>query len=264
MSQTLRVAALQMPHGPTLEGNLAKAREMIGAARDAGAQLAVLPEYWFATGPPTPEVGPTLRAFYAAESRGLAIAGNLLEPASGGMLNRGVAYDGGRSLLEQEKAHPMPREAAAGVVGGDAWRVAPVRGVEAGLLVCADVLYPEAARILQVLGARLLLNPVMSPWRAVDDTREAREAVFVARAYDGGAFLVKAAGFRKPGPDGSGGIAGRSLITAPWGVLAHYRDEFAEEILLADLDLARLDAFRQHQGTFPARRPSAYQKLVGG
>ncbi len=265
----LRVAALQMPHGATWDANAATARSMLSRARDAGADLALLPEYWFATGPPPADPAPlgrALRAFYeeASHASGLAVAGNLLEPGPAGTLNRGVVYDAGRPLLEQEKAHPMPREAASGVVGGDAWRVAPVRGVETGMLVCADVLYPEAARILQVMGARLLLNPVMSPWRAVDNTREAREAIFIARAYDAGAFLVKAGGFRRAGADGQGGIAGRSLVTAPWGALAHYRDDFEEEVLVADLDFARLDEFRKHQATFPARRPSAYQELVRG
>lgn len=262
----MRVAALQMPHGPTLEGNLATARTMVARAHAAGADLALLPEYWFATGPPprdASDLARALRAFYAEASRDLALAGNLLEPApGGGTRNVGVVYEAGREVLAQPKAHPMPREAAAGVVGGDAWRVAPVRGVETGMLVCADVLYPEASRLLQLGGARLLLNPVMSPWRAVDDTREARDAVFVARAYDAGAFLVKAAGFRRPDARGEGGVAGRSLLTAPWGVLARYRDEFAEELLVADLDLARLDAFRRHKAAFPARRPEAYHGLV--
>ena len=251
----LRVAALQMPHGPTLEGNLAKARSMVAQAREAGATLALLPEYWFATFAGPVEPAP-LRAFFADASRDIIVAGNLIE----GGRNLGVVYERGAPLLEQPKIHPMPREAANGIVGGETWRVAPVAGVPTGMLVCADVLYPEAARIVQLLGAQLLLNPVMSPYREADDTKEARDAIFVARAYDAGAFLVKAGGFRRGEP----AVAGRSLVTAPWGVLARYQNELAEEVLVVDLDLARLDRFRRHQATFPARRPSTYQELVRG
>lgn len=256
---TLRVAALQMPHGATLDANLATARAMIGAAADAGAQLALLPEYFFATfaRPPTTEASAEVRAFFRAESRGVVLAGNVIEPPH----NVGVVYAEGAPRLEQRKVHPMPREAAAGVEGGTSLRAADVAGRRLGVLVCADILYPEASRVLSLQGAQLLLNPVMSPWREEDDGREARVAVYVARAYDAGAFVVKAAGFRPPSREGPV-IAGRSLVTAPWGVLARAKDEFAQELLLADLDFERLRAFGERQKAFPPRRPEAYKDLL--
>src|SRR5439155_21630666 len=146
-------------------------------------------------------------------------AGNLLEVADGKLRNVGVVYDRGAVALEQLKIHPMPREAAAGVVGGDGLRAATVLGRPTGMLVCADVLYPEAARVLSLQGAEVLLNPVMSPYREVDNTKAARDAIFIARAYDSGPFVLKAGGFRRPDANGSG-IAGRSLVAAAWGILA--------------------------------------------
>jgi N-carbamoylputrescine amidase len=122
--------------------------------------------------------------------------------------------------------------------------------------VCADVLYPEAARILALQGAEILINPVLSPFREVDNTKEARDAIFIARAYDSGAFVLKAGGFRR------GAIAGRSLVAAPWGLVARYADDFAEALLVADLDFERLHDFRKHQASFPARRPEAYEGLL--
>lgn len=257
----MRVCAVQMAHGDTLESNLAHARERLEAAAEGGARLALLPEYFFAVfpgGPPAaaphaPAIRETMRD--ASARRGMVVAGNVIEPLAHGFANVGVAYDAGRLVMEQRKVHPMPREAAAGVVGGDGLRVAEVGGHRAGLLVCADILYPEASQVLALQGADILLNPVMSPWRAEDEGREARVAMYVARAYDARAFVLKAAGFRKDA------IAGRSLVTAPWGVLARAKDDFTEELLFADLDFEKLRAFRERQSGFPARRPEAYRDL---
>lgn len=273
---TLRVCAIQMPHGASVAANLAHARALLTRAADGGARLALLPEYFFAVfpgGPPAAVVHASairemMRA--ASEELGIAVAGNVIEDQGEGLANVGVVLDAGRLTLEQPKLHPMPREAASGVVGGARLAAGVVSGRPMGMLVCADILYPEASRVLSLQGAEVLLNPVMSPWRASDDTKGARDAIFVARAYDSGAFVLKAGGFRRPhegetpprGPPP--GIAGRSLAAAPWGVLAKARDDFAEEILFVDLDFATLERFREGQGHFPPRRPDAYRALTEG
>ena len=263
---SLKAALVQMRHGDSLAANLAAARAGLEAARDAGAALAMLPEYWFAVFPGTPadnaEAAAEARGFLAAASRdlGLAVAGNVVERMAGALWNLGVAYEGGRLVLEQPKVHPMPREAAAGVVGGDGLEAGHVAGRPAGMLVCADVLYPEAARVLALQGAEILLNPVMSPYREEDETRGARDAVFVARAYDSGAFVLKAGGWRRA--DAPPVVAGRSLAAAPWGVLAKARGDFGDEVLVVDLDFGKLRRFREHQSGFPPRRPEAYGGLL--
>lgn len=258
----MRVCAVQMPHGDTFEANLERARAALARAAENGAKLALLPEYFFAVFPGGPPLAaphaPQIRRMMirASEELGIVVAGNLIEPRGERLANVGVVYEHGKLAMEQDKVHPMPREAAAGVLGGTTLRVARALGHDIGMLVCADILYPEAARVLALQGAKILLNPVMSPWREEDDGREARVAMYVARAYDAGAFVIKAAGYHK------GTIAGRSLVTAPWGTLARAQDDFTEELLLADLDFQKLHAFRERQAQFPARRPEAYRELV--
>lgn len=270
----MRVCAVQMAHGTQLADNLARAAAHVARAAQGGARLALLPEYFFSTfqGPPVAlvEAAPQVRAMMqdASRAHGIAVGGNVIEgagtPGNEGAKNVGVVYERGALVLSQPKVHPMPREAASGVVGGAGFGAATVEGRRAGMLVCADILYPEAARVLALAGADILLNPVMSPWKEKDDGREARVAMYVARAYDSGAFVVKAAGFRRPTPGAAPpfGIAGRSLITAPWGVLARARDDFEDELLFADLDFERLATFRAGQAQFPPRRPDAYGDLV--
>lgn len=263
---SLRIAAVQMEHGPDFEGNLKRARKHLDAARDKGVRLALLPEYFASTREPA---GPaaeaaraeSIRGFLSDASRALdmVVSANLVERRGEAAYNVGVAYDAGRPVALQDKVHPMPREAESGITPGHALRAADIAGVTTGLLVCADILYPEAARILALQGAQLLLNPVMSSYREVDPTKDAREMLYVARAYDAGAFVVKAGGFAR---GGTHPIAGRSLVAAPWGLLAKYRDDFTEELLVADLDFDLLARFREGQSRFPARNTGAYGDLL--
>src|SRR5439155_175871 len=123
---TLRIALAQMRHGDSLEENFTWARDFLATAAEGGARLVVLPEYWFAHGPPGgPDEGPAIRAFLAKTSRALrlTLAANVLELRDARLVNTGVVYDEGALALEQRKIHPMPREAAAGVVGGERLRV---------------------------------------------------------------------------------------------------------------------------------------------
>jgi predicted amidohydrolase len=300
----LRAAAIQMPHGASVDGNLATAGRLVAAAVDAGAGLVLLPEYFFAAMPRTraattsttrPDAAPNtaghkaagaalgsagdtptgpatgtpagtaadtatgegaaaaVREFLGAASRRAAVAGNVVERQEGVLGNVGVVYEAGRPVLEQVKLHPMPREVDSGIVGGVDLAVADVAGRSTGVLVCADVLYPEVAQNLALRGAQVLLNPVLSALRRPDPDRQARKALYIARAYDAGAFVIKASGFL------ADHIAGRSLIAAPWGMLAEASDEQGECLVLADLDFAALAAFRAAQGRFPPRRPDLYR-----
>lgn len=263
----LRVAAVQMEHGLEVGDNLRRARAHLEAARDAGVRLALLPEYFSST--PHVEEGPIAEAAYAKEVRDflqrasqdlrMAVVANVVEELPEGAFNLGVAYEDGREVALQRKVHPMPREVESGIQAGSRLDLFELLGVPSGLLVCADILYPEASRILAVKGAQLLLNPVMSAYRDVDPTREAREMLYVGRAYDAGAFVLKAGGWRKAAEHS---VAGRSLIAAPWGMLARYHDDFEDELLMADLDFDLLAQFRAGQGRFPQRRPEAYGDLL--
>ena len=262
----MKVAVVQSLHRDTVEANLDAARRHLADAATRGAELALLPEYWFLPpqDDPLAEVRAAaareeeLKAFLADQSAatGMVVAANTLATSGPALLNVLRVADGGRIAWTQPKLHPMPVEAGWGVAGGPKLVRHDVRGVPAGGLVCADVLYPEAARLLALQGAEIVLNPVLSRLRQDDRTKDAREAVFVARAWDGACFVLKASGYLP------GKIAGRSLIAAPWGLVARYRDEAAEEVLVADLDLEGLRAFRTEQRGFDGRRPDAYGGLV--
>jgi len=261
------VACLQTEHRATVEATLAGVADLARAAtRDPAGppRLIALPEYFFvprghAEGESPRRTVPEAERFVADLSRdlGCAVAGTTLVESGAALNNRGIVYDHGRLVGAQTKIHPMPREAANGIVGGDRLATFEVAGRRAGILVCADVLYPEAARVLALDGAEILLVPVMSPHLEPDPTREAREALFVARAYDAGAFVLKAGGFSRVDP----AVAGRSFIAAPWGILARYGDPFEPAIVRATLDFDLLARFRTRSRGLVDRRPEVYADL---
>lgn len=267
MTERLRAALLQMHLAPTLPEAEAKALALAREAARQGATLALLPEYWFM---PTSEGRPkgtdprflALREALQRMSReaGLALAGNAPEQAEGKVWNTLFVFDRGALVLAQRKIHPMPTEEQWGIAAWPSLAVQRWNGAALGGLVCADVLHPEAARILALQGAEVVLNPVMSWKKANDATKEARKAMFVARAYDNACFVLKAGSVGSTVPGSQ--LVGRSLATAPWGVIAEAKDEMGEEIVLADLDLERLREERKRSLSLGRRHPEAYGALT--
>lgn len=266
----MKVASVQMERRKDYDEAVEAARAHVKRAVADGAELVLLPEYWFMPqGHPlevmedAPERADALVDALRGMSRdaGVVLAGNVVHAtADGARVNVAHAFDAGRDVGEQAKLHPMPGELQFGMRGGKGLKAFDAGGHKTGLIVCADIMYPEVSRILSLQGAEILLNPVMSPYRENDVTKDARDALFIARAWDAAAFVLKAGAFWKGTPP----AVGRSLITAPWGVLAKYKHEWDEEILFADLDFDTLREFRESQRGFQDRRPEEYAFLAQG
>jgi predicted amidohydrolase len=264
----VHAACLQMRLQASFAEAQAHARTLASQARDEGAQIALLPEYWYL---PRAEgrvngadarFAPAMDAVQRISAElGMALAGNAPERAEDKVWNTLFVFDGGALVAQQRKLHPMPTEESWGIAAAHELGVARWRGAALGALVCADVLHPEAARILGIRGAELVLNPVMSWWKPNDATGAARKAMFVARAYDNACFVLKAGSISEAGP---GQLVGRSLIAAPWGLIAEAKDELAEEVVLADLDLERVREERKRSLSLGRRNPDAYAALAEG
>lgn len=265
---TLGAACLQMEHAGSLAQALDRADALVAEAAEGGADLVLLPEYWFVPRGEQMAAGeagdfakvPDFLA-EASDRHGVALAGNGPLKRGGDLHNACYLYDEGQEVLVQPKLHPMPPEEAGGIAAAEGLDVAEVRGARVGVAVCADILYPEVPRILSLRGADVVLCPVMSPYRGQGDedpTRGAREDLFVGRAYDASAYVLKAGGFSDP----DDGVVGRSLVTAPWGTVARYEDQWSQEVLAAELDVGRVREHREGRVSLERRAPWAYGDLV--
>jgi N-carbamoylputrescine amidase len=140
-----------------------------------------------------------------------------------------------------------------------------------GVLVCWDQWYPEAARLMALRGAEVLLYPTAIGWDpqdAPDERERQREAwttVQRAHAIANGLPLLAAnrVGY-EPDPSGQSGGAefwGSSFVCGPQGEMLG-RASGDPEVLVADLDLGRCEAVRRIWPFLRDRRIDAYDALL--
>jgi N-carbamoylputrescine amidase len=140
-----------------------------------------------------------------------------------------------------------------------------------GVLVCWDQWYPEAARLMALAGADLLLYPTAIGWYPGDDAAEKerqRDAwITVQRGHavaNGLPVLVANRTGFEAAPDGGRGIQfwGSSFVTGPQGELLARASVGERELLIADVDLARSESVRRIWPFLRDRRIDAYADLL--
>lgn len=140
-----------------------------------------------------------------------------------------------------------------------------------GVLVCWDQWFPEAARLMALAGADLLLYPTAIGWNPPDDAAEKarqREAwITIQRAHavaNGLPVLVCNRVGYEPDPSvQTEGIQfwGNSFIAGPQGELLAAAGEQAA-VLVTQVDMARSEAVRRIWPYLRDRRIDAYQALT--
>lgn len=131
----------------------------------------------------------------------------------------------------RESALYTPGDKAVTVQAGEA---------RLGLTICYDVRFPALHRALALDGAQILTVPAAF----TRPTGEAHWAVLLrARAIETGSFVLAAA---QGGDHEDGrGAYGHSMIIDPWGRVLETLDHEEPGVLVADLDLSRVDAVRR-------------------
>ncbi len=141
-----------------------------------------------------------------------------------------------------------------------------------GLLVCWDQWYPEAARLMALAGAEILIYPTAIGWDTSDDqdeqSRQLDAWVTVQRGHAVANNLPVIAPNRighEADPTGhSEGILfwGNSFICGPQGEFLARANDSDESILLATLDRSRSESIRRIWPYLRDRRIDAYGDLL--
>jgi len=287
--QSLRVALVQEINHGDVAANRAIIAERVSAAAAGGANLVLLQElhngaYFcqhesvdeFDRAEPIP--GPSTEFLgELARRHSLVIVGSLFERRAPGLFhNTAVVLESdGRLLGRYRKMHipddPGFLEKFYFTPGDLGFEPIDTSVGRLGVLVCWDQWYPEAARLMALAGAQLLLYPTAIGWdRADSDAEKARQRdawIISQRAHavaNGIPVLsVNRCGF-EPAPAGEGGIQfwGSSFVAGPQGELVAQAGPSDPELLMADLDLARSDAVRRIWPFLRDRRIDAYADLL--
>jgi N-carbamoylputrescine amidase len=141
-----------------------------------------------------------------------------------------------------------------------------------GVLICWDQWYPEAARIMTLKGAELLIYPTAIGWFDADaDAEKQRQldawiTVQRAHAVANGVPVLSCnrVGFEKDPSGTMKGIRfwGNSFVTGPQGEMLTQASHQDETILYADIDPEQTKAVRDIWPFLRDRRIDAYKEIV--
>ena len=140
-----------------------------------------------------------------------------------------------------------------------------------GVLVCWDQWYPEAARLMALKGAEMLIYPTAIGWNPEDseeEKRRQREAwITIQRAHGIANGLpvisVNRCGFEEDQSGQTPGIDfwGSSFVCGPQGEILHMCSEKLPEESLIDIDLERIENVRHWWPFLRDRRIEHYEPL---
>ena len=295
MSRHLKVGLVQQPAWPDKARSLAESEAGIRELANAGAQLVMLQElhatHYFCQTEDTdvfdlaePLDGPTgTRLAALAKELDIVLVGSLFERRAPGLYhNTAVVYDRDRGRVGHYRKMHIPDDPGFYekfyFTPGDQDE-ARDRGFtpidtslgRLGVLVCWDQWYPEAARLMALAGAELLLYPTAIGWHPPDDTPEKRRQkeawTLIQRSHgvaNGLPVIVANRVGHETDPSGATpGIDfwGGSFICGPQGELLAHAGEEAERMLVT-LDMARSEEVRRIWPYLRDRRIDAYGDLV--
>ncbi|MNV37973.1 N-carbamoyl-D-amino acid hydrolase [compost metagenome] len=150
--------------------------------------------------------------------------------------------------------------------GDTGFKVWNTRYAKIGVGVCWDQWYPEAARVMALMGAELLFYPTAigsEPQDSAIDSKDHWQMCMLGHAASNLIPVVASNRIgREEDEDSSINFYGSSFIAGPQGnkVAEAGRDE--EAVLVADFDLDALETGRIEWGIFRDRRPELYRLIA--
>jgi len=282
MMRNIRVALVQHGCNPDRDANLARTRAGVARAAAEGARLVLLQElhtslYFcvqedaaaFDLAEPIP--GPTTETLSAwAAEHGVVIVGSVFERRAAGVYhNTAVVLDAdGRLAGRYRKAHipddPGYFEKFYFTPGDSGFAPIDTRVGRLGVLVCWDQWFPEAARMMALAGADLLLYPTAIGFDPNDDTAEQQRqldawiTVQRGHAIANGLPLLAC---NRVGSESGNVFWGNSFVCGPQGEMLARARASVEETLIADLDLDRSERVRRLWPFLRDRRVDEYAEL---
>jgi N-carbamoylputrescine amidase len=282
------VGLVQMAATADPDDNLARAVARVEEAARKGAQVVCLQELFrsryfcqredascFDLAEPVP--GPTTEAMgRAARKTGSVVIAPIFERRAPGLYHNSVAVidAGGEVVGLYRKMHipddPLYYEKYYFAPGDLGFRAFDTRVGRIASLVCWDQWYPEGARLAALRGANVLFYPTAIGWHPHEKAehgeaqRDAWRTVQRGHAIANGVYVAvpNRVGHEVP-PDGGPGIEfwGSSFIADPQGVIVAEASADREEVLLGDVELARIEDVRRNWPFLRDRRIDAYAGL---
>jgi N-carbamoylputrescine amidase len=290
MTQTnFRIGLVQMACSRDPDENLERAAAKIGEAARAGADVVCLPELFrsqyfcqredaatfdLAETVPGPS---TQRLGEAARPAGVAVVAPVFEKRAPGLYHNSAAVlDSDGAIVGLYRKMHIPDDPAyyekfyftPGDLGFPAF---DVKGGRIATLICWDQWYPEGARMAALKGASVLFYPTAIGWHPHEKAEhgaaqlDAWMTVQRGHAIANGLYVaaVNRVGHERAEGGGAGiEFWGNSFIADPQGVLLARGSSDREEILVAEVDAARIEDVRRNWPFLRDRRIDAYDGIT--
>ena len=289
MKSTLTVCAVQQPCDEDRQTNLDFSIEKIHEAAASNADLVVLPElhlgpYFcqsedynnFDLAQPIP--GPTTEILSdVAKKLGIVIVSTIFEKRAPGLYhNTAVVFDKDGSIAGKYRKMHIPDdpgfyEKYYFTPGDLGFKPIETSIGKLGVLVCWDQWYPEAARLMALAGAELLIYPTAIGWDP-EDTPEQQQRQLDAwitiqrsHAVANGIPVISCnrIGFELA-PDSTTGINfwGNSFIAGPQGDIITSANDSETKLLCCTIDSTKAERIRQIWPFLRDRRIDEYGDLT--
>ncbi len=282
------VGLLQMALGKDVNANLKKAVSWIEKAARDGAEVICLPELFrsqyfcqtedirnFGLAETIP--GPSTQAIskMAKKHKVVVIVPVFEKRAIGVYHNSAAVIDSDGEIAGVYRKMHIPDDPAfyekfyftPGDLGFNSFKT---KYGDIGTLICWDQWYPEAARLTALKGASVLLYPTAIGWHPHEKAEhgiaqfESWQTVQRGHAIANGVYVaaVNRVGIEKL-DERSPGIEfwGQSFVVDPQGKLVAQASVDKEEILVAEVDLGRIEYIRQNWPFLRDRRIDAYDGI---
>jgi N-carbamoylputrescine amidase len=284
MPASFRVGLVQMAMSSDPAANVERAVAGVRDAAKAGAQVVCLPELYrspyfcqredaalFDLAETVP--GPSTEAFArVAREAGVAVVVPIFEKRATGLYhNTAAVIDATGELLGLYRKMHIPDDPAFYekyyfTPGDLGFRAFDTKAGRIGTLICWDQWYPEGARLTALKGAAVLFYPTAIGWHPHEkehygaSQREAWRTIQRSHAIANGVYVavVNRVGHERP-PEGGPGLEfwGSSFVCDPFGVVVAEASQ-DEQVLVAEVDLARMEDVRRNWPFLRDRRIDAY------
>ena len=281
------VGLIQMKMTPDPGENFARACALVRQAAEQGGQIICLPELFRSLyfcqsedhehfhlaetvpGPSTETLG------RLAKELSVTIIASLFEKRAAGLYHNTAAVidEGGNYLGKYRKMHipddPLYYEKFYFTPGDLGFKVFPTKHASAGVLICWDQWYPEAARLTAMQGADVLFYPTAIGWHPDEKElygraqHESWELIQRSHAVANGCYVVAVNRTGHEGETGSGiEFWGQSFVADPSGQVIARASAENEEVLIVPIDPSKIEFARTHWPFLRDRRVDAYHGIT--
>lgn len=290
MNHLLKTGLVQQANGPDKQANIETSLGGIADCAARGAQLVVLQELhcgiYFCQAEDTRMFdlagmipGPDTAVFSAAAKKhGVVLVTSLFEKRAPGIYhNTAVVFEKDGSIAGKYRKMHIPDDPAyyekfyftPGDLGFQPIQTSVGR---LGVLVCWDQWYPEAARLMALAGAEILIYPTAIGWESSDEPAEKarqHDAWFTIQRGHAVANGLPVVTVNRTGhePDWSGATGGirfwgQSFVAGPQGEVLFQASADRAENAVVEIDKQRTEDVRRIWPFFRDRRIDFYEDLT--